>query len=438
MATRRHPAGRLRAERSDRLDALDRRIDWTDVSARATAGLTRWVLGAGMLSLHALAFVVGGLGMLLANILTDPSDITVGEPLLRWGIVLALHAAAVLIGWTIWRVVHPPAARPAYRPLPRPAIGAGRPAPVTAEPVWYPDGSANGHPNSAANGHVTHPAGAWPAPEQPRTVVTSRRVTTLFVATARDGIASARRRYRRDQRPPQPNGAQPPQPEQAQPGHGWAQPGAAPAQAPSGSLPPTSGVDPATPRTATKGSSWSAAIARDEVISVTQIGPEPTAGDVGRPTGEEQVPDPVRSWLDGYLDGQGREREARWTWVEAAASTWLARGEEAQPALPAPADPSAPDTDRPIDSDGPSTATAELRATEESSTGDAAADEPPSAARDHIIDVIPALRTPRRRARPTRRRTAPTRRPGEQPRHPRHHRRRIRDALRHRVRGIGR
>lgn len=331
MAARRHPTAPV--------DALDRRIDWTDVGARATAGLTRWVLGPGLLSLHALAFVVVGLGMTLWNILTDPADIAVGEPLLRWGIVLALHAAAVLIGWAAWRVIRPPAPRPVYRPVPRTALGSSRPAPLVAEPVWYPNSSANGAMNGSVNGHAEHPAGAWPEP--PRTVVTSRRVTTMVVATARDGIASARRRYRRDQRPAQPNGTHPPQP--------GAYAGASPAQAPHGSLPPANGIDPVRPASDQPASSWSAAVSRDEVISVTQIGPEPALSDTEPAAdGEHDGTDPVRSWLDGYLDGQVREREARWTWVEAAASTWLARGETPEPALPAPAEPLATVNDHPV------------------------------------------------------------------------------------------
>ena len=377
MAPRRHPTGRLRGEQ---LDALDRRIDWTDVSARATAGLTRWVLGTGLLLMHALVFLVVGLGMLFANILTDPSDITAGEPLLRWGIVLGLHAAAVLIGWTIWRVVHPPAERSAYRPLPRAALGVGRPAPLTAEPVWYPDGSANGHVNGAGNGHAPYPAGPWQAWEQPRTVVTSRRVTTTVVATARDGLAAARRRYRRDQRPPVPNGVYP-APAGGPPGQAWAQPGTAPGSVPNGS-PPTAYVPhPADAPHGQPTTSWSAAITRDEVISVTQIEPRPDphaprAGD------EDHVSDPVRSWLDSYLDGQGREREARWTWVEAAASTWLARGEETHSALPAPTEPGAPEADRPID-----TIPADPLASAAPRPGDPANGEGSGAEGDRIVDV---------------------------------------------------
>ena len=377
MAPRRHPTRRLRGEQ---LDALDRRIDWTDVSARATAGLTRWVLGTGLLSLHALVFLVVGLGMLFANILTDPSDITVGGPLLRWGIVLALHAAAVVIGWTIWRVVHPPAERSTYRPLPRATLDVGRPAPLTAEPVWYPGGSANGHLNGSGNGHVPHPAGAWQAREQPRTVVTSRRVTTTVVATARDGLAAARRRYRRDQRPPEPNGV-PPTRAGGPAGQPWAQPGTAPGQVPNGS-PPTADVPhPAHAPHEWPTTSWSAAITRDEVISVTQIdpGPDPHAHRAGD---EEQVSDPVRSWLDGYLDGQGREREARWTWVEAAASTWLARGEEAHSALPAPTQPGASEADRPIDM-----VTADPLASAAARPGETATGEGSGTEGDRILDV---------------------------------------------------
>ena len=375
MAARRRPTAPV--------DALDRRIDWTDASARATAGLTRWVLGPGLLSLHTLAFVVVGLWMVFANILTDPADLTFREPLLRWGIVLAGHAAAVAIGWTIWRVAHPPAARPAYRPIPRTALAAGGPDARAGQPAWHPNGTTNGHvpngamnghmtsgasPNGAMNGHGPRPTGAWPEPT--RTVVTSRRVTTLVVATARDGFASARRRYRRDARP-QPNGTYQPDANGAHPGQPWAHAGGPPTQGPNGNLPLTDEVHPAWAADGQPAGGWSAAAMRDEVLSVTQVGP--AGGD-----GEQLGTDPVRSWLDGYLDGQGGEREARWTWVEAAASTWLARGEAPEPALSASAEAPASEDDRILEVDARPTARGALEA-DSGPSASADVGEPPSA-----------------------------------------------------------
>lgn len=331
MARRRRPS-------TPAVDALDRGVDWSRAATLASQGLPRWVLGTGLLSLHVAAFVVVGLGMLLWNILRDPADITVTGPLTGWGVVLAAHAAAVGVGMLVRRVVSPPAARPAYRPLPRALPREARPT-WTGEPM-----AVTPSPDGSRNGHLPHAPAAWPEP--PRSVVTSRRVTTLVVATARDGFASARRRYRRQQQTgPMGGTAQSP----------WA--GAAPTRSPNGALaasngvhhqahqgvndhhPATNGHDPSAnglhPRVdgdgagwqadPAAGSTWMAAISRDEVISVTQVGAD----------GGDGAGDAVHSWLDGYLDGHGQEREARWTWVEAAASTWLARGDAPEPALSA-------------------------------------------------------------------------------------------------------
>jgi len=252
--------------------------------------------------------------------------------------VLALHAAAVLIGSVVWGILRPPAPRPVYRPLVRaslPSGASGREADQAGEPAWYPSGV----PNGAMNGHGAPAPSGWST--QPRTVVTSRRVTTMVVEVARDGLASAKRLYRRQSDPATPNGAYPRNGVHAQNGT-YAPDGAyQPAfTAWPGGAPEPNGAAPSTPNGdehgwATNGrpaSGWTATLSHDEVISVTQIDPSATTEDA-----DGHGNDAVHSWLDGYLGGDGGKRTARWTWVEAAASTWLARGEANDPAAPRPA-----------------------------------------------------------------------------------------------------
>lgn len=76
-----------------------------DLLTRASASLTRWVLGLGLLSLHATVYTVALIGMVLWNIYDSPSNIWVDEVFYRWTAVLAFHGIAVACGWTAWRLM---------------------------------------------------------------------------------------------------------------------------------------------------------------------------------------------------------------------------------------------------------------------------------------------------------------------------------------------
>lgn len=76
-----------------------------DALTRLSGGLTSWVLGLGLLSLHATIFTISMVGMVLWNIYDTPRDLWVDEVFYRWAAVLIFHAIAVACGWTAWRLM---------------------------------------------------------------------------------------------------------------------------------------------------------------------------------------------------------------------------------------------------------------------------------------------------------------------------------------------
>lgn len=76
-----------------------------DALTRLSNGLTRWVLGLGLLSLHATIFAVAMVGMVLWNIYDSPGNLWVDEVFYRWTAVLAFHAVALGCGWAAWRLM---------------------------------------------------------------------------------------------------------------------------------------------------------------------------------------------------------------------------------------------------------------------------------------------------------------------------------------------
>lgn len=76
-----------------------------DAITRLSGSLTRWVLGWGLLSLHATVFTLTMIAMVLWNIYDTPNDIWVDEVFRRWGAVLAFHAIAVAAGLTALRLM---------------------------------------------------------------------------------------------------------------------------------------------------------------------------------------------------------------------------------------------------------------------------------------------------------------------------------------------
>ncbi len=76
-----------------------------DFLTRIGRRLTIWVLGTGLLSLHATVFTLTIIGMVFWNIYDAPDDLWVADVFRRWGVLLLFHAVAVAAGWTAWRLL---------------------------------------------------------------------------------------------------------------------------------------------------------------------------------------------------------------------------------------------------------------------------------------------------------------------------------------------
>lgn len=128
--------------------SLNNRAD--DLLDRLSDSLTRWVLGFGLLSLHATLFTVSMIAMLLWNIYSAPGDLWVDEVFRRWGAVLAFHAIAVVAGTIAWQLLRAEQqAMDAQRVEPSPLA---RPVPIAsfdhgeAPNAWRPGISVPGNP----------------------------------------------------------------------------------------------------------------------------------------------------------------------------------------------------------------------------------------------------------------------------------------------------
>lgn len=76
-----------------------------DFLTRIGRRLTMWVLGTGLLSLHATVFTLTIIGMVFWNIYDAPDDLWVADLFRRWGVLLLFHGVAVAAGWTAWRLL---------------------------------------------------------------------------------------------------------------------------------------------------------------------------------------------------------------------------------------------------------------------------------------------------------------------------------------------
>lgn len=145
------------------IDTLD------DALVRLGSRITAWVLGAGLLSLHATVFTLSMVTMVFWNIYDKPQDLWVTEVFRRWGALLAFHAIVVAAGWAVWKLL---------RAEQRAIDAAGRQwTPVLAEPPAYPV-----EPSAA---WVAAPAGIEPVRRGPdatqRAMVFARQAVVTWV-----------------------------------------------------------------------------------------------------------------------------------------------------------------------------------------------------------------------------------------------------------------
>jgi hypothetical protein len=76
-----------------------------DILVRLSSRATLWMVGTGLLSLHASIFTLSIVGLVFWNVYDSPNDLWVDEVFARWGIVLVLHALVVAAGWTAWKLM---------------------------------------------------------------------------------------------------------------------------------------------------------------------------------------------------------------------------------------------------------------------------------------------------------------------------------------------
>src|SRR5215217_1015062 len=71
---------------------------------RLGRGVGAWTLGRGLLSLHIGVYLLTATVLILLNLARSPNDLWFQAPLRRWAVLLLLHAALVVGGWTAWHV----------------------------------------------------------------------------------------------------------------------------------------------------------------------------------------------------------------------------------------------------------------------------------------------------------------------------------------------
>jgi hypothetical protein len=274
------------------LDGYDHRIDWGGVLERTNSRLIRWVLGTGFLSFHLAVFTTVLLATLLWNLITRPEDLHLMGPFRVWGVAALAHTLLVgggLIGWRLFRMGETEA--------PRPVPMLPRRTPSTPRPMV---------PRTSGLSQ------AWT-----RRMGSAARVN----ASARRWAATATQRSA-DSAPSRTESGWPAQPgvNQSTATGAMAQPDVGEATWPDS--PPIS---------TTLLGATEHRVSADQVVSVDHRPSQQTADD-----------DPGRTWVDNFVESRTKDKENRWSWVEAAAASWLNRRElsgKAEKALPASSEP---------------------------------------------------------------------------------------------------
>jgi hypothetical protein len=249
------------------VDGFDDRIDWSALMERWNERAMRWVLGGGFLSLHLAAFTVSLLTALTWNLIVDPSDLWMVEPFRYWGVFAGAHTVLLGGGLILWKLLGRETETPRRFRIP---------ATVSAPPRVRPDEE---RPSAWQS--------AWARPME-----SVARVN----ATARRWASSATRQPEPTPPPADTGGRWPEQPlitHEHMPDVGEA-------------------TWPASAPLSTILSSATTNNPADEVVSVDHRG----ASD-----------DHTRTWIDGFIESRSKDKENRWSWVEAAAAAWLNKRE---------------------------------------------------------------------------------------------------------------
>jgi len=268
----------LHREHLGPVDGFETRIAWQPLLEQWNQRSVRWVLGGGFLAFHLAVFGVSLLTVLTWNLIVDPVDLRMIEPFRYWGTVAIIHTILLgggLIGWKLLRMDQPEAPR-----FTIPALGSPAPRPDSArasnwQAAWTRGVVSAARVNSTARKWATTPVrrsdGAPPVrdaetgwPEQPA-ILHSETVSANHADVAPADVGEAT----------------------------W------PASAPmSTTLSGSAGTNPV-----------------DEIVMVDHR------------DAADSADDPAKTWIDGFVESRSKDKEHRWSWVEAAAANWLSRRE---------------------------------------------------------------------------------------------------------------
>jgi hypothetical protein len=276
------------------VDGFEKRIDWQRLLEQLNQRSVRWLLGAGFLSLHLTVFGITLLTALTWNLIADPADLSMMEPFRYWGTAAIIHTILLgggLIAWKLLRMDQPA----------KPRFVIPSQAPIARRPV------SSGPSNWQA---------AWN-----RGVVSAARANTA----ARKWAATTVRR---------PEESAPPSDAET----GWPE-------------------QPAIFRTAVEQANTAPVDVGEATwpdsapLSTTLAGtgnanPVDKVVTVDHREKVDNTDDQAKSWIDSFVESRSsKDKEHRWSWVEAAAAAWLNRREvegTAEKALSAGDDSSEP------------------------------------------------------------------------------------------------
>jgi hypothetical protein len=267
----------LRRQHLSPVDGFDNRIDWQAAIDRWNQRAPRWALGPGLLSFHLTLFGLAFLATLTWNLIADPADLGMIDLFRYWGVLAVVHTILVggwMIGWRLLRLGEP---EPRRFTIPAAALPQLR-SNQSRTPAWQ---TAWNRSNAAAS-RVNTTARRWAG-------APSRRAETQ--APPRDAATGW---------PEQP------------PIFREAVAGAETTEPPAVDVGAATWPDSAPLSTTLSGSA--ASNPADELVSVDH-------------RDEEGEDDQARAWVDGFVESRSKDKDQRWSWVEAAAAAWLNRRE---------------------------------------------------------------------------------------------------------------
>jgi hypothetical protein len=262
---------------------FDNRLHLDAAVRRANTRLTRWVFGMGFLAFHLAVFISAFVVAFAWDLISHPESLRVVDPFRYWGIVAIVHTVLAGGGILAWKMLR---------------LGESGRSPVIPAPTY-----------SAIAPQRPRPSAPY-AIQAPITVQVPR-------ASRWSTMTSNPRRTPWAVRPVEQN---------------WPQQPSFLRNAPNTQDAGFPDVGEATwPESVPLSTSLgvSAAPESDQVVSV------------------DHRPSPSQSWIEGFIGSRTSEKEHRWSWVEAAAGSWLSRRDNVPPPEPTPEATPPGDTDQP-------------------------------------------------------------------------------------------